>query len=361
MRGGNPTRDLYLGAYSANLGVDAAGDIVLRSYTGAEPLCGDGTHEVIAFTSGSAKPTEGEVVTGDTSGHTATVVAWYKSAGDWAAGTAVGNIYIRQPSNDEGFQAENLSGATSGNNFMTAEGAAVNLDPTLQNFRTYGETRWGAANGGVLTPWTYILQNILMYIEFGTLDLQTALGKGVCDLESGVGYAGLLNGALSADSNIGTNGTGSGTGINGNTPVVYRGIELPYSGRWLWLDGEELTEDEVRIIRPDGLGTLRSPLQAGDYVATTFAPTQEDGWIGSVEAQDLYGLMLLYPCAPSGTYDSLTGMCDYHHGFDPGTTKSSLVGGSWNTGTSAGPAYRYAQRAASHSSRNFGVRIEVRQ
>jgi hypothetical protein len=76
-----------------------------------------------------------------------------------------------------------------------------------------------------------------MYIEYGTLDIQTALGKGIVDLASGTGFAGKNTGADSIDSRLGTNGTGTGSGTNGQTPVCWRGIENPYGNVWEFMAG----------------------------------------------------------------------------------------------------------------------------
>ena len=77
----------------------------------------------------------------------------------------------------------------------------------------------------------------MFYTEYASLDSQTALGKGIVDLASGTDFAGLLTGALSADTNIGVNGTGVGTGTNGQTPIVYRGIENLWGNTWTWVIG----------------------------------------------------------------------------------------------------------------------------
>jgi len=55
------------------------------------------------FTSGSVEPTNGETVTGGTTGHTATVDRVCLQSGTWAGGTAAGVLYVKSPSNT--FQA----------------------------------------------------------------------------------------------------------------------------------------------------------------------------------------------------------------------------------------------------------------
>lgn len=356
---GGFARDLYVGAYAGNLGVDSSGNIVLRSFTGAEPFCGGGTHVVIPFTSGSMEPTIGETITGATSAETGILEAVYLASGSWGGGDAAGNLYIRQPSAADTFGAENLDGSISGNDFATTTGGS-DLDPTKTNFRTYAENRWGA-NGGICSTWTIdSLLRQMIYIEFATFrpTLETYIGRGVVDLASGIGFAGKLNGADSTDTNVGTNGTGTGTGTNGETPISWRGIENVWGNVWQWVDGIDLTDTEVRIIKGSGEGEFADPIGAGDYESTTFAPTQVDGYITGIEHGDVLGLMLMLPDEPSGG-SSGTYLCDYLYAFDPGSLKCVLAGGRWADGADAGVACRYARSAAADSASSVGARAEV--
>ena len=74
-------------------------------------------------------------------------------------------------------------------------------------------SRISPGNAGCESFWGYCADQLLMYIEYGTFDIQTALGKGIVDLPSGEGFAGKLTGADNIDSRLAENGTGTGDEI----------------------------------------------------------------------------------------------------------------------------------------------------
>lgn len=82
----------------------------------------------IPFTSGSVEPQEGEVLTGATSGETATVVSVSLSSGSWAGGDAAGWVLCSAPSTWDfdtghwGTEDEDINGSTGGNNILTVNG-----------------------------------------------------------------------------------------------------------------------------------------------------------------------------------------------------------------------------------------------
>ena len=78
----------------------------------------------IAFVSGSVEFIVGETITGAESGATGVVVSWYESAGTWAAGNAVGGVYVSGIT-DTFEDDENLNGSTGGSNISTTTAANV--------------------------------------------------------------------------------------------------------------------------------------------------------------------------------------------------------------------------------------------
>jgi hypothetical protein len=140
---------------------------------------------------------------------------------------------------------------------------------------------------GCMNIWTVSAIRLLFYTEMGSLDSQTALGRGVVDLDAGTGFAGVLTGADSADSNIGTNGTGTGTGTDGETPVVYRGIENMWGNVWQFVIGYNAVDAEYRITKRDGTGILAGDLAAGEYEASIADPILSEGYYSDVETENL--------------------------------------------------------------------------
>jgi hypothetical protein len=208
---------------------------------------------------------------------------------------------------------------------------------------------------GCMNIWTMSAIRLLFYTEMGSLDSQSALGRGVVDLISGTGFAGVLTGAHSADTNIGTNGTGTGTGADGETPIVYRGIENVWGNVWNFVIGYTAVDAEHRITKKDGTGALAGDLAAGEYEASAAVPITNDGYGIDVATESLLS-MLMIPDTVGGS--SSTYLCDYFYAHDAGETNIMLSGGGWSDGSGAGVGFLYSVCASSASARAIGARFE---
>ena len=194
-----------------------------------------------------------------------------------------------------------------------------------------------------------------MYLEFGTFDIQSALGKGIVDLPGGTKFAGKYTGADSIDSQLAENGTGVGSGTNGQTPICWRGIENPYGNVWKFIIGCNFKAGGVfRTIKRDGTGTLAGTMADGSYEAGSGVP-QVNGYVSGLLEDELGGMAAM-PSAVTGS-DS-TYLCDYW--YAPTGDRILLAGGNWNHGRNAGPGDRHANDAVSHSYRYSGARVEFR-
>ncbi len=211
---------------------------------------------------------------------------------------------------------------------------------------------------GITNFWNYVGDQLLMYIEYANLDIQTSLGKGIVDLPSGNGYAGLLTGANDINARLGVNGTGVGTGINGKTPVTWRGIENPYGNIWKFVIGCNFKDGGIfRTIKRDGTGILAPTMAEGSYEEGIGTVPTTSGYISGVQEDELGGLAIM-PSEANGS--SSTYFCDNWYYYSGNNIL--LVGGSWYYALTAGPGYRNAYGAASYSSRaNGGVRLEFRE
>jgi len=208
---------------------------------------------------------------------------------------------------------------------------------------------------GCMNIWTMSAIRLLFYTEMGSLNSQSALGRGIVDKVDGTGFAGVLTGADSADTNIGTNGTGTGTGSNGYTPIVYRGIENIWGNVWTFCIGYNAVDSEYRITPRDGTGVLAGDLAAGEYEASTVAPITTDGYQSDVETENLLQYLLI-GSETSGS--SSTYMCDYFYVHDAGETNILLSGGRWADGSGAGVGCLASRDGSSLSDRIFGARFE---
>ena len=115
---------------------------------------------------------------------------------------------------------------TSSNN-KSVSGASPQVSQTRATFRT------NAKNKG--TGWSLIdiaavsAIQMLMLVEFANNNVQSVIGRGYCDGNSGS----LKTGSCDSISNL----TGRPSGTDGKTGVVYRGIEDFWGNVWEWVDG----------------------------------------------------------------------------------------------------------------------------
>ena len=208
---------------------------------------------------------------------------------------------------------------------------------------------------GITNFWDYVGDQLLMYLEFGTFDIQTALGLGVTGLPNGTKFAGKYTGADSIDSRLAENGTGVGSGTNGQTPICWRGIENPYGNVWKFIIGCNFKAGGAfRTIKRDGSGTLAGTMAEGSYESGSGVP-QVNGYVSGLLEDELGGMAVM-PSKVDGS-DS-TYLCDYW--YAPTGDRILVVGGLWNDGRNAGPGSRGANRAVSHSGRHDGARVEFR-
>lgn len=224
---------------------------------------------------------------------------------------------------------------------------------TIDDAELYAQN---AGMSGITSFWGDCARMLLMYIEYGTFDIQTALGAGVVDMASGSGFAGVNTGADGIDSRLAANGTGVGSGTDGLTPVCWRGIENPYGNAWKFVIGANFSLDGTfRLIKRDGTGTLAGTLPAGSYESGSGVPIV-DGSISGLIQGDLEGLAFV-PAAAAGS--TATYLCD-NWWYPRGANYILLAGGAWNVARCAGPGCRNAGSAVSGSNRAFGARVEFR-
>lgn len=247
-------------------------------------------------------------------------------------------------------------GSASGKTPVTGAVAYPDLPNTgrlaLDDAELYAKN---AGYSGIRDVWNYSYMQLLMYIELGTLDIQTALGKGIVDLASGENFAGKLTGADSIDSRLGTNGTGTGSGINGQTPVSWRGIENPYGNCWEFIAGINmfLSGGSYRVLKRDGTGTPAATLAEGSYEVGAGTVPTTSGYISGIQSDEM-GALAFVPSQTSGS--SSTFICDYLYAV---TQNPSIVlsGGTWYGGLAAGVGCRLANNTPSNSARSIGARL----
>jgi hypothetical protein len=364
------------------VGGDAAGKVYLRMVS-----------RRFTFDTGSHEPVVGETVTGVSSGATGKVSKVVVTSGSWATSDAAGYILLeggsgngsaftvgqnfRDPDSNVIGKSQSIGdtlgeftiggafdGSTGGADMMTCQSVGSVLSLTRQLAETYanniGSTRWGCAD---VWGWDLITR-ILYPIEYCNWNSQSTvvgIGQGIVNKNGGRRYNGELNGFDSADSNIATNGTGTGTGTDGLTTVVYRGIENPWGNAWQFIIGLDALDASYRILKRGGTGTPACPLTAGNYESSVAAPpaynvgTNPDSYAKTTLFEDLTKYLLI-PNLGGGS--SSTYLCDYVWWHRSGQVNILLAGGPWFFGAFCGVGYRTLHNAGSVSVRSLSSRLE---
>lgn len=344
--------------------------------------------EKLTFNTGSVAFTVGQLITGASSGATGTIVSVTVSSGSFVGGDAAGTIVVRSGNGLNFTSAENitdpLGGAAkatatslgdvkasftsaenitiSGSTVAVASGTGSILALTCQNLEDYAN-KWLLAAGtdkrfGVINPYTNDLLTMLAYLDLGTMNIQalTSVGAGVTSKSSTRRFGGVNNGADSIDTQVDTNGTGKGTGTAGQTPSMWRGLQDFLGGNvYGFVIGIQGNQNGVwNLINPNGLLVMTSPLTAGTFISSIGSCLMSDGYWGQ-SLKEAAGKFLLLPRDVTGT--SATKRCDCYSypRYSPGVL---LVGGYWNSGSTAGVASRVANHAPSFSFRYVGGRLE---
>lgn len=338
--------------------------------------------QVLGFNTGSVAITAGKTVTGASSGATGVVVSITVTSGTWAGGDAAGTMVIKNGNNKvfttnenirsndtptgaakattegsvvAGFtNPEDINGATGGSNILTTTGAGSALTFDIPTARTWANNV--NSRMGLMSCHDYDLVEILRLIETCSLDAQTAIGKGVSELPWTRRFGGKDCGADSINTNVAANGTGVGVGTNGQVSISWRSLVDMWANIWQFVDGFEAVDSQFRIIRRDGLGTFRNPLQSTDYEATLAAPIVDaanDGYGKGLLFEDLTRFLRVINLVGGS---SSTYLCDYHYAYRATQTNIQLAGGYWTYGAYCGPSYRYLGSGSSISGRSIGAR-----
>lgn len=245
---------------------------------------------------------------------------------------------------------------------QSATGKAPLVSQTIGTFRSRAENK--GSGWGITNIWTLSGIRQLFYTEMLTLNSQTAWANSRGVVDQG---AAENSGADSADSNIyATNATGGGTGTNGQTPVVYRGMENLWGNIYQFQDGFNAVQGTTNIITKTGFNSSGGRTTFKDLMFTTDVEN-----VGSLLIADGYQSNLMNTDATRGLFlpSSVTGgtdtkyLADYY--YYPRSTNAAapnilLSGGDWGAAGYAGLGYLGAHSDASLSIAAVGARLEFR-
>lgn len=219
---------------------------------------------------------------------------------------------------------------------------------------------------------TASMEQLLMIVEMGMMNLQTAIGQGVVNLPwtTGSDTTSSYAGATGSTASLG-NGTGRATetttyegGVatnntaDGKTSICYRGVENFWGNIWKFAYGVNIWGNGKMA---GGMPYICSDFNYAEekntdnYEGAGFTVTKANGYISAMGYSTKYDwLFMASECLgnsslPVGDYTYIT---ENLNGY-----RLALLGGSWNDGSYAGGFYWYLDNGVGTRYRNLGGRL----
>ena len=191
-----------------------------------------------------------------------------------------------------------------------------------------------------MTEWLFL-------IEYASMNAQSWIGKGVCDLTDD----GSTNMALSTGltSSLG-NKSGMATGTDGKISITYRGKENPFGNIWKWSDCLNYNGTTRHAYWADH--GFVDDTDASPYSDCGFILASANGYISAFGWSEDCDFAFL-PTETAGDDSKPVG--DYY--YQATGWRVARLGGSWNDGLSCGLCCWGLNLAASFRSRNVGGRL----
>ena len=210
---------------------------------------------------------------------------------------------------------------------------------------------------------------MLMAVEFGTMDLQSALGEGIVSVndQMGVNCAALTGSTAAAGNASGVaaetvldrNGVQQVSSAKGHTAVAYRGQENPWGNLWKHIAGINLyypaasAPGQVYIVDDYAFAEEK---KTENYHSAGFVLPTDNGAIRSFGyGGPEYDWLLL----PGSTDADSAGPVGDNVSLTQSTAGYKVIqyGGRWDYAANAGPFCGNYQRATNYCSRAFGCRL----
>lgn len=225
-------------------------------------------------------------------------------------------------------------GYSSGGKLWSRSGVYPTVSQTIAQFRTLAR-----ANGAGWEQIDFLLYEaitLLMVIEYGTMNIQSALGQGRTALTGGTWANGSLIGINGLSNRIG-NGSGNVTYIGGADDAAadgsfmsYRGCENFFGNVWRFADGINCQGNMAKLVYLNqNPATYADDVFTGDYVSVGVTTANATGYARTL-GNTRKGFI---PVSVSGGSSSV-GTTDYFYTSSTVNTLA-LVGGN-ATGLAAG-------------------------
>lgn len=218
---------------------------------------------------------------------------------------------------------------------------------------------------------TASMEQLLMIVEMGMMNLQTAIGQGVVNLPwtTGSDTTSSYAGATGSTASLG-NGTGRATKtttyeggkateytVDGKTSICYRGVENFWGNIWKFAYGInfycEVGKPFLGYVCKDF--NYAESKKTDNYENIGFALPSENGYVSAMGYSTKYDWLFL-PSEVKGNSSLPVGDYYYQNNTWDGY-RVALLGGSWNNGSSAGGFYWYLSNGVGARVRTIGGRL----
>lgn len=218
---------------------------------------------------------------------------------------------------------------------------------------------------------TASMEQLLMIVEMGMMNLQTAIGQGVVNLPwtTGSDTTSSYAGATGSTASLG-NGTGRATKtttyeggkatdytVDGKTSICYRGVENFWGNIWKFAYGInfycEVGKPFLGYVCKDF--NYAESKKTDNYENIGFALPSENGYVSAMGYSTKYDWLFL-PSEVKGNSSLPVGDYYYQNNTWDGY-RIALLGGHWNNGSYAGGFYWALDGGVGSRSRNVGGRL----
>lgn len=218
---------------------------------------------------------------------------------------------------------------------------------------------------------TASMEQLLMIVEMGMMNLQTAIGQGVVNLPwtTGSDTTSSYAGATGSTASLG-NGTGRATKtttyeggkatdytVDGKTSICYRGVENFWGNIWKFAYGInfycEVGKPFLGYVCKDF--NYAESKKTDNYENIGFALPSENGYVSAMGYSTKYDWLFL-PSEVKGNSSLPVGDYYYQNNTWDGYRIAQL-GGLWNYGSSAGGFYWLLANGVGNRYRNVGGRL----
>ena len=218
---------------------------------------------------------------------------------------------------------------------------------------------------------TASMEQLLMIVEMGMMNLQTAIGQGVVNLPwtTGSDTTSSYASATGSTASLG-NGTGRATKtttyeggkateytVDGKTSICYRGVENFWGNIWKFAYGInfycEVGKPFLGYVCKDF--NYAESKKTDNYENIGFALPSENGYVSAMGYSTKYDWLFL-PSEVKGNSSLPVGDYYYQNNTWDGY-RIALLGGGWNYGSGAGGFYWTLDSGVGYRSRNVGGRL----